>query len=126
MSARYRLRFFFDYGSGICLWSDNDAALEAFDYPVAANRLPLSPETVRRADEVLAWYDRSLNWDDPGAPLLWRQEECDRFNAAVRALLASLREELGEEFEVVDEFRGLAEEPHLDAYLADPDGFRSP
>ena len=30
-SPTYRLRFFFDYNCGGCLWCDNDAAYQKFD-----------------------------------------------------------------------------------------------
>jgi hypothetical protein len=43
---------------------------------------------------------------------------------AVADLLAALRRELGPEFEVIDAQGELAEDKDLDAYLADPKGFR--
>lgn len=40
MAATYRIRFFFDHGSGICLWSGNDALLAACaDRPVEHARI---------------------------------------------------------------------------------------
>jgi hypothetical protein len=45
--ATYHLRYFFDPGAGICLWSSNDAARQKFDYPVDARDLPV-PETTQR------------------------------------------------------------------------------
>lgn len=121
---RYRLRYAFDAGSGTCLWSADAAAEEAFGYAAEPERLPLSPETVRRLHQVAAWHGESLNRDYPPDPGPWRQEECDRFNQAARELLEEVRRELGEEFTVEDAFGELAEDPDLDAYLADPKGFR--
>lgn len=119
----YRLRYFFDYHSG-CLWSANEAAYLRYDYPVSLSELQLSEETVRNADRIGAWFDRSLNWDYPPDPGPWRQEECDRFNAATAGLLAGIRQELGSDFEIVDEQVMMVEDPDLDKYLADPNGFR--
>ena len=119
----YRLRYFFDYRSG-CLWSANEAANSRFGYPVPLSELPLSEETSRNADRIGAWFDRSLNWDYPPDPGPWRQEECDRFNMATADLLATIRQELGSEFEIVDEQVVMAEDPDLDKYLAYPKGFR--
>ena len=68
------------------------------------------------------WYDLSLNWAEPQYPGPWRQSECDRFNAAAESVLADIRRELGEEFDVSGE-NWVTEDPDLDVYLSDP-GFR--
>jgi hypothetical protein len=121
--SKYRLRYFFDYG-GPCLWAANDTARDRFDYSIDLAELPLSPETIQTAKEIGAWFDQSLNWDYPPDPGPWRQDECDRFNRATADLLNRIRQELGSEFEVVNEQNLLAEDPDLDAYLADPKDFR--
>ncbi len=40
--AKYALKYMYDWGSGICLWSVNDAAREKYDYPIELDSLPLS------------------------------------------------------------------------------------
>ncbi len=95
--ARYRIRFFFDWGcTPFC--SGNDETRECFDYPIEPEKLPLSQETMKRSYELAEWHDKSLN-------CFWRQEECDRFNTAVKQLFEAARDELGEEFELVNEQR---------------------
>jgi len=103
MTALYRFRFFFDTGSGICLWCDNDAARERFGYPVELGDLPL-PETIRRRCYfVIAWYDTFMNWErSPESSIWWPREEAT-FNAAAQELLALLRESLQPDFEIMDE-----------------------
>lgn len=96
---KFVLRFFFDAGSGICLWSGNDAARERFDYPVELDDLPLSEETREAAAALLARYDAQFNWDDPASD----GADDPQFNAAARAVLERIRAELGPEFEVRDE-----------------------
>ena len=123
-SPTYRLRFFFDWGTSTCLWAVNDAARERFGYPVAFDALPLSPETVTEAERMAAWHDTALNGEYPPDPGPWREEECARFNVAVPALYARITTELGAEYAVVNEQREYHEDPELDAYLADPKGFR--
>lgn len=114
----YRLRFFFDAGSGVCFWTANDPARARFNnYPIRAGELPLPDATVQRIEELVGWYDRSLNWDYPPDPGPWRQADCDRFNAAVRDLLATVRQELGADFEIINEYREQSEDPDLDYYL---------
>jgi hypothetical protein len=101
----YRLRFFFDTGSGICLWSDNDAARERFDYPVPLEALPL-PDTIRRrGDFLIAWYDTFMDWALSPQPSRWWPREQAAFNAATQEFLAILKEHLGPSFEVVDDSR---------------------
>lgn len=100
--AIYRLRFFFDAGSGVCLWADNEAAREAFGYPVRSEELPIEPETEARLERLIAWFDESVDWDDPGTAWPWTDEEQARFDAEAQAMLALLRQELGPEYEIED------------------------
>jgi hypothetical protein len=101
----YRLRFFFDHGSGVCLWTANDAAHERFgDYPVPLAALPLAEETGREGEDLLTWYDTSLDGDDPAGPSPWGTDEFSAFRAAAQRFLTRLRDELGPAFEVVGEW----------------------
>jgi hypothetical protein len=103
MAALYQLRYFFDPGSGICLWCANDAAREQFGYPVDLRDLPL-PEIVRRRGYfVLAWYDTFADWSGSPQAAQWQQCEWEAFRNAAQELLALLRTHLGFEFELVDE-----------------------
>ena len=120
----YRAAFFFDCGSGYCLWSADDRTRDRFDYPIEHDELPLSSAVIAKLTELCDRVDRSLNWDYPPDPGPWRQDECDRFNADVADVIARLRAELGAAWEIEDEFVPLAEDPDLDRYLADPKGFR--
>ena len=125
--AMYELRFFCEWGGG-CLWPGNDAVRHDFGLGpydlLDPCPLPLSAATRERCARLTEWHDTSLNWDYPPDPGPWRQAECDRFNAAASELLADIRQELGTGFEVVNDQDPVAEDPDLDAYLADPKGFR--
>ena len=101
--AKYRLRFFFDAGSGTCLWSNNAAAHDRFGYPVDLSTLPVPENLWRKAVHVTCWYDTSIDWEYPPDPSPWSAEESARFDAAADSLLAQLREALGPDFEVADE-----------------------
>jgi hypothetical protein len=101
--AKYRLRYFFDPGAAICLWSANDVARQEFGYPVDARNLPLPEITRIRLDDLAAWYDTSIDWDYPPGPSPWDEAESQRFNAEAQKLLATLREQLGSDFEIEDE-----------------------
>jgi hypothetical protein len=124
MAPLYRLHFFFDPGSGICLWSDNDAARERFDYPVALRDLPL-PESVRRRGYfVMAWYDTFADWDNSPEPTKWRQREWGAFTDAAQEFLTLLRERLWPDFELVDESFGTSGLPrgtYLGEQITPPD-----
>lgn len=100
MPERYLIRLMFEWGGG-CLWAGNDAAYRAFDVGPIEDRLPLSPGTLERLEELSVWHDTALNWDDPAGPGPWLPEEEARFEAAARQMLRALRDELGSEFEVV-------------------------
>lgn len=104
MTAKYRLRYFYDW-SCLPLWSANDAARDAFDYAIDLADLPLSDQTVVRVHEICNWHDTALNQAYPADSGPWAADECDRFNAAARQLLTDLLSELGPDFEIVDEFK---------------------
>ena len=92
--------------------------------PADLDRLPISPSLRAELDSLAAQYDESMNWDYPPDPGPWREARCARFNADVRAVLARLRAELGPGWEVEDRFLEEHEDPDLDRYLADPEGFK--
>jgi hypothetical protein len=103
MMARYRLRYFFEPGANICFWAANDAARERFGYPIDSRTLPLAENTWRRLYFLASWYDTSIDWNYPPDPSPWDHAERERFNNEAQKLLAVVREELGSDFEVVDE-----------------------
>jgi hypothetical protein len=79
--AKFRLRYFFDPGVGVCLWAVNDAARERFDYPVDASDLPVPENTWRQVSYLCAWFDTIIEWDNPPGPSPWSPGENERFNA---------------------------------------------
>ena len=86
-NERPYLRYFFGYGSGVCLWTGNDVALNRFgDYAIDTEALPLSANTRHWLQHLIAWYDTGLDWDDPGGGASpWSDEERARFNLAAQA-----------------------------------------
>jgi len=102
--AKYRYRYFFDAGSGYCLWSPNDEAERRFgDIAVDLRNLPVSENTWRRGYHILAWYDTCIDWSYPPDRSPWSFEEARRFDMAAQELLTQLRHELGADFEIIDE-----------------------
>ena len=101
--ARYALRFYFDPGSGNCLWSACAASRERFGYPVSARQLPLPRATRERIAQLVDWYDTSVDWEYPAGPSLWDAAEAERFARAARHLLSVLRVQLGPDFVIHDE-----------------------
>lgn len=107
----FRLRFFFEPGSGIALWAGNVAARERFGTSIDAADLPLSQSTWRYVHYLCAWYDTSLDWSCLPNPGPWSPEETARFHAAVARFLPLLRNELGPSFVLDDEFSPRAPAP---------------
>jgi len=91
----YVLRYFFDPGSGICLWAKNDEALERFGHAVEHWELPLSENTKRFLQHLIAWFDTSIDWSSPGdTDDYWSPEELTLFKAASAKGLLMLKDEL--------------------------------
>lgn len=125
MHPPYQIWFSYDWGCDSPFWCGNDAAIAKFDVgPIEPEALGLSIQTAEKVRSLAEWHDTALNWDYPPDPGPWRQEECDRFNAAVDALLEVIRAELSEEYELLDRQCRFSEDPDLDRYLADPKGFQ--
>ena len=105
-----RLRFFFDAGSGVCLWAQDAEAKARFGYPVEADVLDI-PQVLRDEINQLVWdYDDTFPWDDPasGDPVApdrtaFGYEENPPFVTRVRALLPKLRAALPG-FEIESDF----------------------
>ena len=98
----YLLEFFFDPGSGACLWSGNDAARDKWGCSIEAHLLPLPENTWRFAHHLCSWYDTGIDWTYPPDPSPWEAAERDRFNVAAQRFLEMLRVQLGPDFEVID------------------------
>jgi len=89
------LRYFFDSGSGTCLWAANPAAHAAHGYAVDHHALPLSPTLRARLTRLIARHDTRLDWSNPGGPSPWSAADEAAFTAEAAATLAALRAELG-------------------------------
>ena len=91
-----RLRYAFEAGSGVCLWAADEQARQHFgDFAIELAQLPLSRNTQVWLLYLLAWFDTSLDWDDPGnAGSHWSAQEQLRFVQAARHGLQLLRAEL--------------------------------
>jgi len=92
------LRLFFDAGSGVLLWANDDEAKARFGYPVEADMLDVPPELRAEIDQLAQDYDDTFPWDDPasGEPVapdrtMFGYEDNPPFRDRVRALLPKLR-----------------------------------
>src|SRR5262245_2023165 len=96
------LRYFFDPGSGTCLWAGNDAARAAHGYAVKHADLPLSDAAKRALDDLIARFDRSIDWQSP-TESRWTAQESAGFFDDARQVLERLRAELdGSQYTVRD------------------------
>lgn len=97
----YKLKFMFDWGSGVCLWSANKAAKDKFgDYPIDTSELPISQRLKEKLDQLIEMHDEALNWDDPAGELLWDNGQINEFLAMAKKCYFALCDELGEEYEI--------------------------
>lgn len=97
---KYSLKFMFDWGSGTCLWSTNDAAREKYGYPVDIEQLPISSELAKSLIELADKHDEALDWDCPNNDLLWNEEQVKLFLQNARRYYERLCEEIGEEYSI--------------------------
>lgn len=102
-----RLRYFFDPGSGVCLWAANDSARAAFGYAVDHDQLPLSTATKARLTELVTRFDESIDWNHPTerGPRWTEAAEKDFLEGADLALQRLMDELEPADFEIVAEHR---------------------
>ena len=101
MMAIYKMRFMFDWCSGVCLWSMNDASKERFgDYPIETDQIDVSDELRKELERLIYWHDEALNWEDPASGLVWTQEQIDSFCDAAEAAYQRLCNELGPDYDI--------------------------
>lgn len=101
--TKYYMRFFFDWGSGTCLWANSEETKEIYDYAVDFELLPISDGLKESLENVINWHDEALNWNDPAGDLLWNQEKIDEFVATAKEVYHKLCNELGSDYEIVYE-----------------------
>ena len=128
VGQKYRVRFFFDYGAGGCLWADNGLARQEFGFgPIdesIADSGKISADTLELIEEIDVRHSDYYNKDYPPDPSLWRQSECEEFNRKVDTLLNSLRQQLTTDFEIIDKQIRYSEDVDLTEYLKDKKNFR--
>jgi hypothetical protein len=131
-----KLRFFFDWSAGGCLWAGDDETLQILGYgPVDCDSFDIDGKVSQESSlalpkqikALIATMDvehaTALNPHYQPDPSLWRQEQCDAFNTKIDKLLKLLTEELGREYLIIDKQWRFFEDPELDRYLKDPLGF---
>lgn len=97
---KYEMKFMFDWGSGVCLWSTNDAAIKEFDYPVSLEQLPISLELKDKLEYLIRKHDEALDWNDPAGDLLWDEDQQTEFEESAKAAYYLLSSELGDNFQI--------------------------
>ena len=98
--AVYEMKYMYDWGSGCCVWSINDAAREKYDFPVFAEQLPISDDLKTTLDYLISKHDEALDWDCPQNDLLWDEEQINLFIKEAISAYERLCVELGDEYRV--------------------------
>lgn len=100
-TATYKMRFMFDWRSGVCLWADNEAAKSKFNgYPVETCDLPISDGLKATLEDLICLYDEAFDFEESNGDLLWDKNQIEEFLCTAREAYACLCEELGPEYEV--------------------------
>ena len=90
----YSLKYSFECGSAVCLWSNNKKAEEKFGLAVDLTQLPISENTKRWLYHLISWYDTSVNWDNPPETGEFWDQDKTNFIAAANIGYEKLIEEL--------------------------------
>jgi|GEM_PF-4050848 len=82
------LKYFFEVGSGVCLWAGNEDTKQCLGYAIETEKMNLSENTKKWLLYLIAWFDTSIDWSCPTEIARhWTEEEYARFlNAANKGL----------------------------------------
>ena len=102
---KYQIKYQFDPGSGICLWSNNEASRLRYGYPINHWELNISENTKRYLQYLITWFDTSIDWSAPSDfDDYWSRDELDRFRLAAKKGLDMLRLELSGDYSIIDAY----------------------
>ena len=98
-----KLRYFYDPGSGVCLWAGDDEAREKYGYPILLDALPLSESVVSIGQELIERFDTSIDWEYPSNPSPWTDEERNKFKNDCTRFRTQVVKELGPNYIIKNE-----------------------
>lgn len=99
---KYKIKFFFEWGTDLCLWSGNSAAIERYGIcEIPYERIGISDELRLSLAKMGEEYQGALNWEYPPDPSPWTQAQKDDFMLRAQEVFKRLTEELGEDHEVI-------------------------
>ena len=95
------MKFMFDWGSGVCLWSTNQAARTKFNgYSIRTSDLPISDKLKKELEHLIELHDEALDWNEPNSDLLWNDNQLAEFLKSVQRAYTSLCDELGPDYHI--------------------------
>ncbi|MGZ5218944.1 MAG: hypothetical protein ACXWC7_02665 [Chitinophagaceae bacterium] len=113
MVTKYKLRFFFDYNDGGCLWCDNDAAFQKFGSGVLDTdlidlkgqvlqdaKIKLPEHLKRKVEQLDKLFAQSLDWNNPAGESLWDTNQWADFHNQATELHKEISMTLGDQFEI--------------------------
>ena len=101
------MKYMFDWGSGVCLWSTNEAAVKKYDYSVETSVLPISDRLNERLEPLIEKHDEALNWQEPQGELLWSKEQEQGFIEEAHQAYEEVVRELGPDVDVLERVLAL-------------------
>ena len=121
MKKKYKFRFFFDYDSGGCLWAGNVETANKFENPADATIydlkgnilynpsafLPLSQETFLLIEELNLLYKEIIKAEFTQEVSSSIKKQSIEFNNKVEVLFNSIKNELTDDFEIINEQKKL-------------------
>ena len=100
---KYVINYWYEWG-GECFWSGNLKAEKKFSSPISPDLLPVSDRTKKRINEMIEWHESfigRLGYGPGGFDNKKSEEDYQFFFDAASELLPVIREELGNEYEII-------------------------
>ncbi len=114
--AAYRLRFFFDYNCGGCLWNGNEASFEKFGlgcldaeiYDLTGRvsqeaRIKLPASIRQKVLELNDLYSTSIDFNKSAKEGSWSKIEWDKFYSGAKEVFDEISQFLGDDYILINE-----------------------
>lgn len=103
MERKYIIRFSPDYGA-TSLWPVNEEAKKCFSMPIKYEELLISDSLKMGLEKFDNCVMNTIDWNNPGNQSLISGEEVQMIYENGLKLIQLLREELGHEYEIIEDF----------------------
>lgn len=98
--AKYKLKYWFEWGCETPFWPDDDYTFNELGTPVFLDDLPVSDKIKKELKEICELHNEAMDWSDPTSKSPWTDNQKVSFNNKAKSLFEEAKEDLGDDYEI--------------------------